>query len=106
MCQNKLPVKIKECLTPGGVLQPIYEYVSCRKCEECISIRKSQWCFRAMAETEHSFDSIFLTLTYDDEHLPADKSVSVRDVQLFFKRMRKNMLSNECSVSAIALKHH
>ena len=72
-------------------MQPVYEYVSCRKCEECISIRKSQWCFRAMAETEHSFDSIFLTLTYNDEHLPVDKSVSVRDVQLFFKRMRKNI---------------
>lgn len=91
MCQNKIPVKIKECLSPGGVLTPIYEYVSCRKCEECISIRKSQWCFRALVETEHAFDSCFLTLTYNDEHLPKDKSVSVRDVQLFFKRVRRNM---------------
>lgn len=92
MCQNKYPVKIAERLNPyTGTLYPIYEYVACRKCEECVSIRKSQWCFRAMVETEHSFDSIFLTLTYDDEHLPLDKSVSVRDVQLFFKRLRKNM---------------
>ena len=90
MCQNKLPVKIKELLSPGGVLQPIYEYVPCRKCEECVSLRKSQWCFRALQETEHCYDSIFLTLTYDDEHLPKDKSVSVRDVQLFFKRLRRN----------------
>lgn len=90
MCQNKLPVKIKNFVTPGGRISPIYEYVPCRKCEECISIRKSQWCFRAIQETEHSFDSIFLTLTYDDEHMPKDQSVSVRDIQLFFKRMRKN----------------
>lgn len=56
-----------------------------------MSIRKSQWCFRALVETEHAFDSCFLTLTYNDEHLPKDKSVSVRDVQLFFKRVRRNM---------------
>lgn len=34
-------------------------------------------------------ESAFVTLTYDDEHLPANASLSKRDVQLFFKRMRK-----------------
>lgn len=91
MCQNKIPVKIKTIHSPGGIPVPIYEYVSCRKCEECVSVRRSQWCFRVLQETEHSFDSIFLTLTYNDDHLPDDKSVSVRDVQLFFKRLRRNM---------------
>lgn len=32
---------------------------------------------------------LFVTLTYDDEHLPSD-GVSKRDVQLFMKRLRKN----------------
>lgn len=91
MCLNKIPVKIKEKLSPGGVLVPIYEYVPCRKCEECVSLRKSQWCFRALEETKHCFNSCFLTLTYNDEHMPSDKSVSVRDIQLFFKRVRKNI---------------
>lgn len=31
----------------------------------------------------------FLTLTYDEEHLPDDHSVSVREIQLFLKRLRK-----------------
>ena len=31
----------------------------------------------------------FLTLTFDDLHLPASGSVNVRDVQLFLKRFRK-----------------
>lgn len=33
----------------------------------------------------------FLTLTFADEHLPWDYSVSVRDVQLFMKRLRKSI---------------
>ena len=90
MCLNKIPVKIKEMLSPGGVEYPIFEYVDCRKCEECISIRKSQWCFRVLQETEHCYNSAFLTLTYDDDHLPA-AGVSLRDTQLFFKRLRMNI---------------
>lgn len=33
--------------------------------------------------------SSFVTLTFSDEHLPPDLSVSVRDLQLFMKRVRK-----------------
>ena len=33
--------------------------------------------------------SCFFTLTYDDEHVPADYSVKLRDWQLFLKRTRK-----------------
>jgi len=33
----------------------------------------------------------FLTITYSDEHLPEDGSLSVRAVQLFFKRLRKSL---------------
>lgn len=84
MCQNKYPVKIGKRLNPyTGHEYDIYEYVPCRKCEECISIRKSQWCFRALVETDHSKYADFVTLTYDNDHLPADHSVSVRDLQLF-----------------------
>lgn len=34
--------------------------------------------------------SVFITLTYDDEHLPADHSLHVEELQKFFKRLRKN----------------
>lgn len=33
--------------------------------------------------------NVFVTLTYDDEHLPADGSLVKRDLQLFLKRLRK-----------------
>lgn len=32
----------------------------------------------------------FVTLTYDDKHLPADRSINVKDWQDFAKRLRKN----------------
>lgn len=34
-------------------------------------------------------DSVFLTLTYDDNHLPSGGTLVPRDVQLFMKRLRK-----------------
>jgi len=33
----------------------------------------------------------FLTLTYDDSHYPTGGSLNVRDIQLFFKRLRKSL---------------
>lgn len=42
-----------------------------------------------MLEAAQYSDNAFLTLTYDDEHLPADMSVSPRVLSLFIKRLRK-----------------
>lgn len=43
-----------------------------------------------MNEVKQERASCFATLTYDDEHLPKNKSVSVQDCQKFIKRLRKN----------------
>lgn len=40
-------------------------------------------------EQQVSDSSVFLTLTFDDEHLPNPPYVNKRDLQLFFKRLRK-----------------
>jgi hypothetical protein len=42
-----------------------------------------------MHEASQHADNAFVTLTYSDEHLPEDGSVSVREWQLFAKRLRK-----------------
>lgn len=42
-------------------------------------------------------DNCFLTLTYADEHLPLDGSISLRAMQLFFKRLRKEIAPIRCS---------
>lgn len=36
-------------------------------------------------------ENSFLTLTFDDQHLPVDYSVSTRDMQLFMKKLRKQV---------------
>ncbi len=73
-----------------------FVYVPCGKCEACLSKRRSQWSSRLHFEAQSSSSAFFITLTYDDEHLPlknVDSTlypvVSKRDVQLFLKRFRK-----------------
>lgn len=59
-------------------------------CGQCIGCRlkySAQWAARCFHESTMHEDNCFLTLTFDDEHLP--ESISVRDCQLFVKRLRK-----------------
>lgn len=42
-----------------------------------------------MLESQLHASSLFVTLTYDKDHLPCDMSVSIRDAQLFLKRLRE-----------------
>lgn len=61
-------------------------------CGQCIGCRLEharQWAVRCMHEASMHERNCFITLTYRDECLPADRSVSVRELQLFFKRLRK-----------------
>jgi len=44
---------------------------------------------RCIHEAQLHQNNCFITLTYDDEHLPKDLSLDHRDFQLFFKRLRK-----------------
>lgn len=47
------------------------------------------WTFRLMKQSEISTSAIFLTLTYNDEHVP--KTLIKTDYQLFLKRLRKTI---------------
>lgn len=42
-----------------------------------------------MHESQMHSENSFITLTFDDEHLPEDYSVHIRTFQLFMKRLRK-----------------
>lgn len=44
-----------------------------------------------MHEAQLYKDNSFITLTFSNEHLPVNYSVSVRDWQLFMKRLRKSL---------------
>lgn len=71
--------------------------IPCGKCVGCRLEYSRQWANRCMLELEYSDSAYFVTLTYDDAHLPLvskdDSSpvatVCKRDFQLFMKRLRK-----------------
>lgn len=63
--------------------------VSCGQCVACRIQRAKMWSLRCMDELKFHDESIFLTLTYANEHLPAFGSLNKKHLQDFFKRLRK-----------------
>lgn len=49
------------------------------------------WATRISHEAQLYDQNSFLTLTYDNDHLPPDLSVSKREMQLFLKRLRQEV---------------
>lgn len=64
-------------------------HVPCGKCTGCRLERSRQWAMRCMHEAQMHEHNSFITLTYSDDHLPIDGSISVRALQLFMKKLRK-----------------
>lgn len=63
--------------------------VACGQCIHCRLNYARSWALRAQHEALSHEHSSFLTLTYDEEHVPEDGGLRKRDVQLFLKRLRK-----------------
>ncbi|QCQ84995.1 replication initiator protein [Blackfly microvirus SF02] len=63
--------------------------VPCGRCHGCRLDRSSRWALRCMHERRLHKQSSFLTLTYNNQNLPADGTLLKRDLQLFMKRLRK-----------------
>lgn len=63
--------------------------IPCGKCIGCKLEHSRQWALRCMHEKRMHSASAFLTLTYDNKHLPAGNTLVKRDLQLFMKRYRK-----------------
>lgn len=74
---------------PRSDFKPIL--LPCGKCLSCKMRKAKDWSIRAVHEAQLHDENCFVTLTYDDDHLPKDMSVSIRDLQLFFKRLRKEL---------------
>lgn len=81
------PTRIFFQAVPGA--KPIY--IPCGRCIGCRLERSRQWAVRCVAEAQCYEKNCFITLTYDDEHLPINNSLFPRDLTLFFKRVRKNL---------------
>lgn len=82
------------CITPK-VIWPEYKdeeklskpvAVPCGKCLACLQRSRIHWSLRLNQEFKHSTSAFFVTLTYAMK----DPELSVRDVQLYIKRLRKS----------------
>lgn len=62
----------------------------CGQCVGCRLERSRQWAMRCVDEASLYKQNCFLSLTYNDENLPKDGSLCLRDFQLFMKRLRKS----------------
>lgn len=79
----------------------VYDHVMipCGKCIGCRLDYSRSWADRMMLELETSGKGLFITLTYDNEHLPPAQfdeydnlvfgTLNKRDCQLFLKRLRR-----------------
>lgn len=73
--------------------------VPCGQCIGCRLDRSRDWANRCMLELRDHKESVFVTLTYDNDHVPIVTSPSgnsvmtldKRDFQLFIKRLRKSL---------------
>lgn len=68
-------------------LQPLK--LPCGVCPECQKNYYTSWATRGSRELARWPSSVFITLTYDERHLPADNSLDKKAVQLFIKRVKK-----------------
>lgn len=79
------------CLTPIKLSSS--DIVPCGRCQKCKMKRAQSWAFRLTQEMRIAHSGYFLTLTYDTKYLPFTRNhlptLYKRDIQLFFKRLRK-----------------
>lgn len=90
---------------------PLSENELLLPCGHCIGCRldySRKWADRMMLELDHSKKGIFVTLTYNNKHVPMTEisyngelcefgalTLDKRDLQLFFKRLRKKFKDKE-----------
>lgn len=62
--------------------------VPCGKCIGCLLDRSNDMATRIHCETQNWTNNCFITLTYNNEHLPKDAQLCKKDLQDFWKRLR------------------
>jgi len=63
----------------------------CGSCLDCRLTYARQWAVRCIHESMMHKENCFITLTYNQENLPPDRSVHKSDIQKFMKRLRRQI---------------
>lgn len=104
-CYNPTTIYILENYNQdGSITRKSYAYdyekkckptiVPCKKCIGCRYDKSREWGLRATLESYYHKEAMFLTLTYNDENLPKNRSLKKADMQLFNKRLREWLVRN------------
>lgn len=98
-CYSPLQGYMSRKLTPNGKRQITFKpsegyidmpmTVPCGQCIGCKLEKSKQWAIRCVHEASMHQNNAFITLTYDNVHLPLNNSLDKRELQLFMKRLRK-----------------
>ena len=62
--------------------------VPCGICQDCLKSHARDWAVRIMAETKAHEKNWFITLTYDDDHLPFDGMLVKDEISKFNKKLK------------------
>lgn len=90
-----------ECISPLSLPRPNglgsidRVTVPCGKCLPCLNKKRNEWSFRLEQELKASTSAYFVTLTYNEDS--KTEFVNKRDVQLFLKRLRKEIDKKTCN---------
>ena len=102
MACTKPKLAYKQGLTENGKQKLVFKWqpgftkqqeqlLPCGKCLSCKLDYAKEWALRITHEASLLEENCFITLTYNNEHLPEDKSVHRSEVQNFLKRLRKKI---------------
>lgn len=77
----------------GSSIDPAEKYIEvpCGRCMLCRIERKREWKNRLLLELDYWDAASFITLTYDEENVPLDRSLNKKALQDFFKRLRRRL---------------
>lgn len=110
MCLNPIQIRPKYksdhpwFLDQNRVNEDQFLLVPCGRCVVCKYKLCREWSNRIQLEMEYYGGAercAFVTLTYDENNLPKDKSVHKQEVQLYLKRLRERLGSREIKYYAI-----
>lgn len=63
----------------------------CGRCIACRIQKTGEWQTRLLCEMQYYVDTSFITLTYDDDHIPSDRGLVKDHLRNFFKRLRNHV---------------
>lgn len=89
LCRKPQSVHVKKRVNGKSQVNEIP--VGCGQCFHCRINQANVWQTRLILESQISIDSAFLTLTFDEIHLPLDGNVCPKFLKGFLKRYRNRL---------------